>query len=187
MPRIIVTEEQWIRKGIERFEQGGIDQLVVEKMAVSLGCSKSSFYWYFNNRSSYIRQIVETWKEQTTQQVIAASIIHAAADERIKELLTQMFGKTKRGDFLFYLRKLSLKDDSYRSLLDEVEQMRMEFMKELLIQKGMQPEKAFQRSWMLYHYYLGWYERHKQETLSDEAIQQHIHMIWTEWISNEPN
>lgn len=39
---------------------------------------------------------------------------------------------------MFYLRKLSLKDDSYRALLDEVEQMRMEFMKELLIQKGMQ-------------------------------------------------
>ncbi|MDH2332816.1 TetR/AcrR family transcriptional regulator [Paenibacillus polymyxa] len=184
MPKIIVTEEQWIQKGIERFEQGGIDQLVVEKMAVALGCSKSSFYWYFNNRSSYIRQIVETWKEQTTQQIIAASIIHAAADERIRELLTQMFGKTKRGDFLFYLRKLSLKDDSYHSLLNEVEQMRMEFMKQLLIQKGMKPEKAVQRSWMLYHYYLGWYERHKQETLSDEAIQQHIHMIWTEWISN---
>ncbi|MHB0940405.1 DUF3995 domain-containing protein [Paenibacillus sp. ALE1] len=70
--------------------------------------------------------------------VIAASIIHAAADERIREVLTQMFGKTKRGDFMFYLRKLSLKDDSYRALLDEVEQMRMEFMKELLIQKGMQ-------------------------------------------------
>ncbi|WP_274483794.1 hypothetical protein [Paenibacillus polymyxa] len=65
--------------------------------------------------------------------MIAASIIHAATDERIRELLTQMFGKTKRGDFLFYLRKLSLKDDSYRSLLDEFEQMRMEFMKELLI------------------------------------------------------
>ncbi|WP_420539729.1 DUF3995 domain-containing protein [Paenibacillus polymyxa] len=70
--------------------------------------------------------------------VIAASIIQAAADERIREVLTQMFGKTKRGDFMFYLRKLSLKDDSYRALLDEVEQMRMEFMKELLIQKGMQ-------------------------------------------------
>nr|WP_208738419.1 TetR/AcrR family transcriptional regulator [Paenibacillus ottowii] len=184
MPKIIVTEEQWIQKGIERFEQGGMDQLIVEKMATALGCSKSSFYWYFANRSSYIRQIVETWKAQTTQQVMTSSINHATADERIREVLTQMFGKTKRGDFLFYLRKLSLKDDSYRSLLNEVEQMRMEFMKELLIQQGMQPEKASQRSWMLYHYYLGWYERHKQETLSEEAIQQHIHMIWTEWISN---
>ncbi len=32
MPKIIVTEEQWIQKGIERFEQGGIEQLVIEKM-----------------------------------------------------------------------------------------------------------------------------------------------------------
>ncbi|WP_431090689.1 TetR/AcrR family transcriptional regulator [Paenibacillus sp. 8b26] len=183
MPKIIVTEEQWIQEGIKRFEQGGIEQLVIEKMAISLGCSKSSFYWYFSNRSSYIRQIVETWKEQTTQEVIAASIIHATADERIRDLLTQMFGTTKRGDFLFYLRKLSLRDDMYRSILDEVEQVRMEFMKQLLIQKGMQPEKASQRSGMLYHYYLGWYERHKQETFNDETVQQHVHMIWTEWTS----
>ncbi|MGW8958585.1 TetR/AcrR family transcriptional regulator [Paenibacillus sp. NPDC055715] len=183
MPKIIVTDEQWIQEGIKRFEQGGIEQLVIEKMAVCLGCSKSSFYWYFSNRSSYVKQIVETWRMQTTQQVIASSIVHATADDRIRDVLTQMFGTTKRGDFLFYLRKLSLKDDTYHSILDEVEQMRMEFMKQLFIQKGMQPEKAFQKSWMLYHYYLGWYERHKQETLSDETIQQHIHMIWTEWIT----
>ncbi|WP_025720082.1 TetR/AcrR family transcriptional regulator [Paenibacillus sp. 1-18] len=184
MPKIIVTEEQWVQEGIERFAQGGIEQLVIEKMAASLGCSKSSFYWYFDNRNSYIRQIVETWREQTTQQVMAASMAHATAEERIRNLLNQMFGTVKRGDFLFYLRKLSAKDEPYRSILNEVEQMRMVFMKELLIQKGMQPEKAFQRSWMLYHYYLGWYERHKHETLSDESIQQHIHMIWTEWILN---
>ncbi|MDQ0091206.1 AcrR family transcriptional regulator [Paenibacillus anaericanus] len=183
MPKIIVTEGQWILKGIQQFEQGGIDQLVIEKMATSLGCSKSSFYWYFSSRSIYIRKIIELWREQTTQQVIAASIAHATADGRIMDLLTQMFGTTKRGDFLFYLRKLSLKDDAYLSILNEVEQMRIEFMNQLLVQKGMQPENALQKSWMLYHYYLGWYERHKHETLSNETVQQHIRMSWTEWIS----
>lgn len=43
MPRIIVTEEQWIRKGIERFEQGGIDQLVVEKWPFLWGAVRAVF------------------------------------------------------------------------------------------------------------------------------------------------
>ncbi|UPK47071.1 TetR/AcrR family transcriptional regulator [Paenibacillus pabuli] len=182
MPKIIVTEEQWVQQGIERFEQGGAEQLVIEKMAVSLGCSKSSFYWYFSSRDSFIQQIVETWRELTTQQVIADSNVHATADERIVKVLTRMFGTTQRGDFLFYLRKLSLKDDAYRVVLNEVEQLRMEFMQQLLIQKGMQPERAFQKSWMLYHYYLGWYERHKQEKLGNEEIRRHVEMICNEWI-----
>ncbi|PQP83894.1 TetR/AcrR family transcriptional regulator [Paenibacillus sp. PCH8] len=182
MPKIIVTEEQWVQRGIEQFEQGGVEELVIEKMAVSLGCSKSSFYWYFRSRSSFIQRLIETWKERTTQQVIADSNVHATADEQIVDVLNRMFGTTQRGDFLFYLRKLSLKDETYRVILDEVEQLRMEFMKQLLIQKGMHPEQAFQKSWMLYHYYLGWYERHKQETLKDEDIQRHIELICKEWM-----
>ncbi|OAX46488.1 TetR/AcrR family transcriptional regulator [Paenibacillus sp. AD87] len=182
MPKIIVTEEQWVQQGIERFAQGGVEELVIEKMAVSLGCSKSSFYWYFSSRAIFIQQIIEKWRERTTQQIIADSNVHATADERIIVVLSRMFGTTGRGDFLFYLRKLSLKDDAYRSILNEVEQLRMEFMQQLLVQRGFQSEQAYQKSWMLYHYYLGWYERHKQETLSDEGVQRHVEVIYKEWI-----
>lgn len=185
MPKIIASEDQWVQVGMQCFAQGGVEALVIEKMAATLGCSKSSFYWYFKNRDTFLQRVVAEWKERATTEVMAASSKQSNVDEQILALLHQMFSVTKKGEFLFYLRKLSLKESAYGSTLHEIEHLRMEFAKGLFLRKGMPDERATRISWMLYHYYLGWYERHQHETLSEQDVQCHIRMLWTEWIDSE--
>jgi AcrR family transcriptional regulator len=182
MPKIIATEDQWVQAGMECFSQGGAEAIVIEKMASSLECSKSSFYWYFNDRSIFLQRVIEEWKKRATLQVIDSSSEEQDVDRQPESLLHQMFSVTGRGDFLFYLRRLSMKEPMYRSILDEVEQLRLEYAKHLLTKKGFTEERASRLSSMLYHYYLGWYERHKHETLNEQAIQQHVRMLWNEWL-----
>ncbi|MCR2804033.1 TetR/AcrR family transcriptional regulator [Paenibacillus soyae] len=177
MPKIIVTEEQWIELGMELFAAGGAEALVIESMAQKLACSKSSFYWYFSNRQAFIRRIVERWRERTTHQVIAASEQPIRAEEKVAALLMQMFSVTRKGDFLFYLRKLAGVDPAYREKLDEVEQARMDYARSLFMQLGMDNEEAGGKAWLLYHYYLGWYERHKLLLVTDEDVQHHMESI----------
>jgi AcrR family transcriptional regulator len=182
MPKIVVTEQQWIEKGMECFAVGGSEALVIEKMAAAFGCSKSSFYWYFNNRDTFVNRIVEQWKIRATEQVISSVSEHTSIDKQLLALLREMFSVTKKGDFLFYLRKLSMQEVIYRSILDEIELLRMNHVQRLLIDAGLPSHRAYQKAWLLYHYYLGWYERHKESTLSEDEVQQHVQMIWDEWI-----
>ncbi|MCZ8518262.1 MULTISPECIES: TetR/AcrR family transcriptional regulator [Paenibacillus] len=182
MPKVIATEAQWIQAGVERFAQGGEGALVIEKMAGALGCSKSSFYWYFKDRTTLLKRVVEEWKERATNQVIDSTSPDSLPDERIVSLLKHMFSSTGHGDFLFYLRQLSLTDEACRRFLDEVETLRLDHMSGLLRQKGLPAEKAARRSRLLYHYYLGWYERHKNETISEEDLLYHVKMIWEEFV-----
>lgn len=146
-------------------------------MAAELGCSKSSFYWYFNNRNEYISCVVERWSEITTQQVIRNASRSEKAEDQLMMILTQLFSVTQKGDFLFYLRKLAIERPSLHPYLATIEQTRMEYVQGILCKLGLPPMVAEQKATILYHYYLGWYERHKNEQIGEEELLQHIHML----------
>ncbi|MFC4098952.1 TetR/AcrR family transcriptional regulator [Paenibacillus xanthanilyticus] len=177
MPKIIVTEEQWIESGLKRFARNGSDGLVIESMASELGCSKSSFYWYFDNRSEFIAKIVNQWAYLATVHVMDKANNAEDPETRLTALLTQMFAATQNGDFLFYLRRASRENPQYGALLEQVEQTRMDYARQLLIQAGTDAETAACKSSLLYHYYLGWYERHKHLPVGDEERDRHISML----------
>ncbi|MBB3113233.1 AcrR family transcriptional regulator [Paenibacillus phyllosphaerae] len=161
MPKVVVTKEAWIRKGAEYFAQGGADQLPIEKMARELHCSKSSFYWYFDSREAFISAIIEAWVERYTHAVITQAESGPDADEAIQHVLRVMFATTKGHDFMYHLRRLGEREARYKELIDGLEQKRMDFMAALLRKKGLSAEEAMRRSVVLYHFYLGWHERHK--------------------------
>ncbi|MCI3926972.1 TetR/AcrR family transcriptional regulator [Paenibacillus sp. TRM 82003] len=177
IPKVIVTEDQWLAKGLEKFAQSGTDGMVIEKMATELGCSKSSFYWYFKNRHEFIMRLVDFWAQRSTQQVIRKSSIPEKAEEQISEMLAQMFSATRKGDFLFYLRKLVKENASFQATLETIERKRLLYARELFEKTGMSPQAAEQKSFILYHYYLGWYERHKDEHINEEDLHRHIEML----------
>ena len=179
IPKILVTEDQWIRLGMELFARSGAEGLVIEQMASELGCSKSSFYWYFKNRKDYIVRLVERWGDIATQQIIRQSARSGTAEEQMATLLTEMFSVTQKGDFLFYLRRLARENADCQTILDAIEQARMLHAQELLLKLGMPIEAAEHKSRNLYHYYLGWYERHKHEPVREEERRQHIGMLRT--------
>lgn len=177
MPKVIATEEQWIRKGMEKFAQSGERGLIIDRMAKELGCSKSSFYWYFESRSDYIARIVGRWSEVATEDVIRSASVPESAMERITTMLTRMFSATRKGDFLFYLRKWSEESQSLQSVVASIEQARMDYAKELFVRAGLSSEVAESKSFILYHYYLGWYERHKSQRIVEEELSLHIEKI----------
>ncbi len=162
---------------MRQFAQSGVNGLVIEKMSSELGCSKSSFYWYFKNRNEFITRLIERWVELSTQQVILSSSEPEKAEDQMTKMLIQMFSGTRKGDFLFYLRKLSEEVPVFHIMLETIEQTRMSYATALFRKVGMDPEVAEQKSLILYHYYLGWYERFKKDQVEDEELYRHIRML----------
>ncbi|TVX88060.1 TetR/AcrR family transcriptional regulator [Paenibacillus agilis] len=162
---------------MRQFAQSGVNGLVIEKMSSELGCSKSSFYWYFKSRDEFIARLIERWVELSTQQVILSSSEPENAEDQITKMLIEMFSVTRKGDFLFYLRKLSEEATAFYTMLETIEQTRMSYAAALFKKVGMDPEVAEQKSHILYHYYLGWYERFKKDQVEDEELDRHIKML----------
>ncbi|MFF5994655.1 TetR/AcrR family transcriptional regulator [Lysinibacillus sp. KU-BSD001] len=182
MPKILVTEEQWVQKGIEYFSQGGFAALVVEKMARELKCSKSSFYWYFTDRDEFLRRVIELWTKRATIDVIFESSKNMTTEIQIRTVLEKMFSNENVGDFLFYLRRLGQEKDEYREVLTSIENMRLSYMTKLLQQLEISEEKAKIKASLIYHYYLGWYERHKYKKVSSKDMESQILIMFEEII-----
>ncbi|MGI2294240.1 hypothetical protein [Paenibacillus sp. GXUN7292] len=75
------------------------------------------------------------------------------------------------------MRKLCTQEPEYREVLDGMEQGRMSFARDLLLNLGMTTEAAEHKAWFLYHYYLGWYERHKLEQPTEKELLDHVRLI----------
>lgn len=184
MPKVLVTEEQWIQLGTEKFSQSGLDGLVIERMSSELGCSKSSFYWYFRNRNEYITKLVERWVELSTNEVILQSSLAINPEDRLTYLLQQMFSATGKGDFLFFFRKLGSNHANFQEMLEKIEQTRIDYAVQVLESMGMTTLNARQKAFILYHYYLGWYERFKNRQVEKDELQQHIDMLKAQLLSS---
>ncbi|KRE35147.1 TetR/AcrR family transcriptional regulator [Paenibacillus sp. Soil522] len=174
MPKIVATELDWVKLGLQIFAEGGVDALVVEQLAKQLGSSKTSFYWYFKNRSLFVNRIIDYWHEQTTVSIITHIQQHQAAEpkQKVRQLLSVMFSSNEGKDFIYHLRKLGTAESTYAELLIQIEQQRLDYMSGLLMHCGLIAEDARSASGLIYNYYLGWYERNKYSALSIQEAEK---------------
>jgi AcrR family transcriptional regulator len=61
-----LTRADWINAAIELMVDSSVEQVRVERLAVTLGVSKGSFYWHFRTRDELLKAVLEQWAEQAT-------------------------------------------------------------------------------------------------------------------------
>lgn len=179
MPKIVATELDWVKLGLQMFASGGIEALVVEQLAKQLRSSKTSFYWYFKNRHLFVERIVNYWHEKATSSIIAMIQQHQTLEpkQKVQQLLAVMFSSNEGKDFVYHLRKLGASKPSYAEMLLQIEQQRLDYMSSLLKEYGLSDEAACRTSELLYSYYLGWHERNKHRTLSSKEAEKQINLL----------
>ena len=56
-----LSSADWVNAAIDVLVASGVADLKVERLAASLGVSKGSFYWHFQNRDDLLDQVLEQW------------------------------------------------------------------------------------------------------------------------------
>ncbi|MCD7060222.1 TetR/AcrR family transcriptional regulator [Pelagibacterium xiamenense] len=62
--------EDWIKAGFRALVAEGVTGLRAEALARSLGISKGSFYWHFQDVPAFKRAMLEHWHEAATLRVV---------------------------------------------------------------------------------------------------------------------
>jgi AcrR family transcriptional regulator len=60
----------WTEAGLRALAAGGPDAVRVEALARTLGVTKGSFYWHFDNRHALLDDILDTWERVSVDEVI---------------------------------------------------------------------------------------------------------------------
>jgi len=168
MPNIKVKSEDWIKKGIELFAQGGIDALNVEKMAKLLNCTKGSFYHHFKSREDYIDQITEYYYKTRKNMLESMGELYNSPVEKLSRVLTGVFKNPRGLDFEFQLRHFAEINEKAKIALNNLERERITYVSVLLNDCGVEIPDL--RAEMIYYYYLGWYQKNKFRNFSDQAL-----------------
>lgn len=163
MPKIVALKEDWVKHGFEAFAEQGMAGINVEKIAASIGCNKSSFYWHFRSKKEFVDEVIRYWVKHDTEEIIAATEAGSSAKEKFLKLLELAFAEDGYVDFNFYLKRLARTRKDIADLVRDIDNKRMDYVRDLFVEMGMTKNEAAFRSSLLYKYLIGYHEMHKYE------------------------
>jgi len=172
MPKIIAKKEDWIILGYKLFSEKGINGIVVEKMALKLNVNKSSFYWHFKTKKDFINEIISFWVSTDTNRIITAVESKPFGKEKFDRLIELAFKKEPYLDFIFFLKRYALKDKKIQSLIDKIDNQRIDYTKSILIEMGFSKNEASIKSTLFYKYLIGYHEMIRYKKQSKDYVNE---------------
>ncbi|OJY61836.1 MAG: hypothetical protein BGP16_14435 [Sphingobium sp. 66-54] len=152
-PRL--DSQAWIAAALEMLEAHGINGVRVELIARNLGVTKGSFYWHFKDRDALHSAMLESWRRRATLSLIERLDRDLPPRERLLTLLRLPFAGPRSDQAAaveLAVRLWGRHDARALAALREVDQLRTEYIAQLLRQCGVSEHEARSRAILAYAY-----------------------------------
>jgi len=151
-----LQREDWVNAAFAAFEKGGVTAVKADPLAKSLGVTRGSFYWHFKNVSELMQAVLTKWKTDQTDAVIAANEREGGtAGARLLRLLK--FCAADDGGFEMGIRSLMQTNANIEELVASIDETRMAYMTDLMVEMGKSRSAAARLSPVIYAAWLGEY------------------------------
>jgi AcrR family transcriptional regulator len=148
-----LTKADWIRHGLRTLSTNGSKALTVGSMATRLKVSRGSFYWHFQDIGAFRAELLQSWREVSTDQVIRDLDARGSDPERLKRLLRSALGGPRKLDRA--IRSWAEEEEEVAKVVASVDERRVERIAGLLVDAGLDTQRANHRGAFLYWAYLG--------------------------------
>jgi AcrR family transcriptional regulator len=130
----------------------GANALKVGPMATTLKVSRGSFYWHFRDIADFRSQVLQSWRERTTDQVIQELEAAKAEPDRLKHLMRRAFVAKRSLDRS--IRSWAAEDEDVARIVASADASRVAYIAKLLVAAGVQSRRALPRAAFMYWAYL---------------------------------
>lgn len=148
-----LTKSAWIDHGLRTLASEGPNALKVGPMAAKLEVSRGSFYWHFRDIADFRTQVLRSWQERMTDQVIRELETAKAKPDRLKHLMQRAFVEKPRLDRA--IRAWAAEDEEVARIVASVDARRVAYIAKLLVAAGVESRRAPPRAAFMYWAYLG--------------------------------
>src|SRR6266849_1730029 len=124
-----LTKDDWITHGLRTLANDGANALKVGPMAAKLKVSRGSFYWHFRDIADFRAQLLRSWQERSTEQVMR--------------------------DLDRAVRSWAAEDEEAARIVASVDARRVAYIAKMLVGAGVASKQALGRAAFLYWAYLG--------------------------------
>jgi len=147
-----LTRQEWIDAALLQLFDAGIGSVNVEQLATRLGVTRGSFYHHFANREDLLRAMLDYWAKRWTYDV--RDQIAALGLDPGTTLLALMnaIRNNRAADYDAPFRAWALHDPLARSVVEQVDQARLEVIRKQFEGLGFSGLDAENRARLFLHY-----------------------------------
>lgn len=125
-----LTRDDWLDAAFKAVVEGGIDNMKVLMLAETLGVTRGSFYWHFEDHADLLNATLERWKkkEMETGLRLQAQVSPDPVqdmDQLLDEALAQGGADLENMRFELAVRGLGRRSPEVAQKLAEIDQVRM--------------------------------------------------------------
>ena len=148
-----LTKDDWLTHGLRTLAKDGANALKVGPMATKLKVSRGSFYWHFRDIADFRAQLLRSWQERSTEQVIRDLDARKAEPDRLRQFMKRAFAA--RRDLDRAVRSWAAEDEEAARIVASVDARRVAYIAKMLVGVGVESRQALGRAAFLYWAYLG--------------------------------
>jgi AcrR family transcriptional regulator len=146
-----LNREEWLERALDVVSLAGGAKLRIDYLVKEIGVTKGSFYWHFNNRDDFVRNLIDYWHEHYTLTVSDyLDGIDGSAEEKMRKLMEMVFvEQLTRHDLA--IRSWAIAEPELRELVKRTDNHRLKYLRMLFTGMGFDKDGADLRA----HVFLG--------------------------------
>lgn len=160
------SREGWLQAGYQALIDSGIDAVRIQPLAKQLALSRTSFYWFFEDREALLQALIDGWEERTTGPLVAATQEYADSQaESMLNVLACFLGDAFDSRLEFAVRSWALQDQEVASRVAAADETRLEALRRMLARWGHAAVDADVRARTIYLTQIGYISMRAQENM----------------------
>ncbi|WP_435259849.1 TetR/AcrR family transcriptional regulator [Thioclava sp. FR2] len=167
------SRELWLGAAYEALIEQGVEAVKIQPLAARLRLSRTSFYWFFKDRSALLSALAEMWAERTTMPLIAACDAYAASKTEAMLNVIGCFLSDQAFDsrLEFATRGWALQDAELLRRVQEADQARLSSLTAMLVRWGHTQEDADVRARTIYLTQIGYISMQTREDTETRLLR----------------
>jgi len=160
------SREGWLEAGYQALIDGGIDAVKILPLARQLNLSRTSFYWFFEDREALLNALIDGWEERTTTPLVNATLEYAESQaEAMLNVLACFLSGLFDSKLEFAVRSWALQDAKVGQRVAAADERRLAALCGMLTRWGHQEQEADVRARTIYLTQIGYISMRAQEEL----------------------
>lgn len=163
------SPEGWLEAAYEALKESGVDAVRVMPLAKRLNLSRTSFYWFFQDREQLLAALLARWKDKNTGGMVKQSESYA---ENITEAILNVFEcwlnpELFDSQYEFAVRSWALQSEEVASEIAAADDSRINALAAMFRRFGYDPDAADTRARTIYLTQIGYISMKTSEDITE--------------------
>ena len=162
------SPDVWLKAAVEILLESGVENVKIATLSKRLNLSRTSFYWFFNDREALLSALVQTWKENNTGNIIkqAEAYADSLAEATLNVFDCWLDKELFDSRFEFAVRSWSLQSNEILAEVHSADQQRLDALTAMFKRYGFNDIAADVHARTLYLVQIGYISMQTQEPLA---------------------